>query len=132
MSYERKPASYPTLDKPLSDRGKNRLLTAHNLIWKKKTPSDGSLYVSPELAHERCMEALRKIESMPVADREKLKGHVDWVEDYGFEEPPLSQNTYDLSDEYDGEIVDPDVDEDIALMAMASVETAGISSQKVG
>lgn len=131
MPSERKATPYPTLDKPLSLRGQNRLLTAHNLMWKKRDLGDSSLNVSPEVAHQRCLEALAAIQKLPDADRNELKSHVDWVEAYGFEEPAARVDPVAfLSDEYEGEVVDPDDDETTVLMAMASVEAAGLASQK--
>jgi hypothetical protein len=133
MSYEKKPAQYPTLDKPLSLRGQNRLLTAHNLLWRKPTLADSSLKVSPDVAQQRCGEALNAIQALDEASREKLRSHVDWVEAYGFDEPDLPVDPVEfLSEECDGQIVDPDEDETAVLMAMASVEAVNGSKPQQG
>lgn len=101
----------------LSQRAKDRLMAAGRLM--------GVLPANTPYTEEICREMISRIDALPARTKENLKGLVDWIEEYGFEEADASISADIESGEDDFCDVDS-MDDDAVLAAMASVRDAGL------
>lgn len=103
----------------LSDRARNRLLAAYDLLVPaNKREFLSSFACTRAVADGRIESALQKLKAMSESEFKRYQGLVDFVEDYGFDASPV----VDFSESAFGD----DEDEELAcLAAMASIEECG-------
>jgi len=67
--------------------GIGRLLAAGDLLEALPSAGGAGMRIAPAAGESRAQAVLRVIRSLGPEEAAKLKSHVDWIQDYGFDDP---------------------------------------------